>query len=289
MTPPASEREASPEFNYHLLRSSLQDFNRNPVLLDAGQYRQVYAKALNSFELESLVLASDEARGVVIPVPLLEASVARVASRYASAGEYIEDLDNNGLNEAGLRSALHRELLFDAVMQRIASRSAEVSDSDVELFYEMHRARFVVPQKRVVRHILITVNPDYPENTRTESLRRMQRILAGLDGRVDRFHEFAARYSECPTAMDGGRLGEVSRGQLYPELDTLLFSMAAGEVSPIVASELGFHILLCEKIRPGTRLSCAQAAPGIRRLLEGRRRRSGQREWLAALRRESPS
>jgi peptidyl-prolyl cis-trans isomerase C len=284
---PGNEREESPEFNYHLLRNALQDFNRNPLQLDTDEYRQAYAKALQSFELESLVLASDEARGVVIPEQMLEASVVRVVSLYANTDEYLDDLENNGLNETGLRSALHRELLFDAVMQRIAFRIADVSDTEVKLFYEMHRARFEAPEQRIARHILITVNPNFPENIRTESLLRMQRIQAELKGRVNRFHDFAVRYSECPSAMEGGRLGELRRGQLYAELDALLFSMQAGEISQIVESELGFHILMCEQIKLGKRLSPSKAAPGIRRLLENRRRRNFQREWLATLRRNA--
>jgi peptidyl-prolyl cis-trans isomerase C len=289
MIPAGNAREERPEFNYHLLRNALQDFNRNPAQLDADEYHRVYAKALKSFELESLVIASDEAGGVVIPGQLLEASVERVVSRYANIGEYLDDLENNGLNEIGLRCALHRELLFDAVMQRITFGIPDVSDIDVKLFYEMHRARFEAPEQRIARHILITVNPDFPENIRTESLLRIQRIRTELKGRVNRFHDFAVRYSECPSAMDGGRLGEVRCGQLYAELDALLFSMQAGEISQIVESELGFHILLCEQIKPGKRLSPSKAAPGIRRLLEGRRRRNCQRRWLASLRRNSPA
>ena len=280
-----SERhpEDSPVFNYHLLRYALRGYRKNLPQLDSREYRQVRHKASKSFELEALVLASPEAKDVIIPARQLDASVAQVAARYPDPETFRADLASNGLDEAGLRQALYRELLFDGVMQKVAAASAEVSELDVRLFYEMHHERFETPERRSARHILITVNPDYPENTPAAALARMQQLVAKLAGRVNRFAAFAQRYSECPTAMEGGRLGEVSRGQLYIELDAVLFGMQEQQISSIVETELGLHILLCEQIRAGQRVPLSKAMPQIREILQERQRRNCQKAWLARL------
>ncbi|MEJ2529706.1 MAG: nitrogen fixation protein NifM, partial [Gammaproteobacteria bacterium] len=252
--------------------------------LDADEYRQVYQKASKSYQLESLVLAAPEAEGLVIPEEQLHRSVASIEARYQSRDEFIQDLQGNGLDEAGLHRALYRELMFDGVMQLVAAESAAVSEVDVQLFYEMHRERFEQPELRVASHILITVNPDYPENTRDAALARMEQVVEKLAGRADRFPKFARNYSECPTAMDGGKLGEVKAGQLYQELDAELFAMEEGEISSIIESEMGLHILLCESIKPGKRMPFAEVETKIRSMLEERQRRSCQKAWLAALR-----
>ena len=83
--------------------------------------------------------------------------------------------------------------------------------------------------------------------------------------------------------MDGGKLGEVKRGTLYAELDAQLFAMQEGEISPIIESEIGLHILLCEKIKPAKRTPFSKAAPKIREVLEERRRRNCQKARLTAL------
>lgn len=273
----------SPEFNYHLLRSALSLFGKNLAELDRAEARQVHDQAIKSFELETRVLGADEARGLVIPEKLLDASLQQLASRYADRDEFLQDLATNQLDEAGLRVALHRELLFDAVLQRVAADCPAVSDLDIGLFYEMHRDRFETPELRVARHILITVNPDFPENTRTAARARIEQVVEKLAGRVNRFADFAKRFSECPTAMEGGALGDVKPGQLYAELDALLFSMQSGEISPIVESEMGFHILLCERIKPGKRMPLSKATPRIRSLLQERQQRNRQKAWLEAL------
>ena len=221
----------TPEFSYHLLRSALEQFKRNLRELDDSQFQQVRLTADKSYHLESLVLGSPEADGLVIPADQVETAFSEVASRYTDNDEFLADLATNGLDPDGLRRALQRELMFDAVMQRVASRHADVNDIDIRLFYEMHGDRFESPELRTARHILITINPDYVENTRLAATARMQEVAGKLAGRANRFADMAKRYSECPTAMDGGKLGDIPAGTLYPELDARLFEMQVGEIS----------------------------------------------------------
>jgi peptidyl-prolyl cis-trans isomerase C len=275
--------ESDPAFNYHMLRNALELHSRNLGQLDAEQYRQVLRKSSQSYHLESLVLASPEAARLVIPGDQVDKGLAEVAGRYASEEEFRDDLQVNGLDVDSLRRALRRELLFDAVMQRVASRAAQVDEIDMRLFYEMHGERFESPELRTARHILVTVNSDFAENTRAAALSRIDRVQEKLRGRVNRFGDLASRHSECPTAMAGGKLGEVPRGALYPELDAALFALEEGGLSAIVESEIGFHILWCEKIRPARRTAYAKAAPKILEVLTARRRRNCQKSWLAAL------
>ena len=277
------QSDTSPAFSYHLLRNALSSFKKNLAQLDQIEYAQVYRSASKSFDLESLVIKSKEAEGLVISDGQLDSSVDEVASRYESHAEFIEDLEANGLDEAGLRTALFRELLFDSVMQRVAARSADVNELDIHLFYEMHHKRFLTPETRTARHILITINPDYPENRAENALARMQDVVEKLAGRINRFEHFAKRYSECPTAMEGGRLGDVSRGQLYESLDAELFNMQPGEISPIIESDMGLHILYCEKVKPAKRIPLSKAAPRIREILQERHRRNCQKAWLNSL------
>jgi peptidyl-prolyl cis-trans isomerase C len=282
-----NQQQHSPEFSYHLLRNALNDYGKNLEQLEPDEYGRVYQKATKSYELESLVIAAPETEDIVIPDEQLSWSVANIAARYDSREDYLHDLKANGLDETSLRHSLYRELMFDAVMQLVASGSPAVSDTQVQHYYETHPEGHVQPELRSARHILITVNPEFPENTKDAALARMEKVAEKLVGNADGFAELAKGHSECPTAMEAGKLGELKQGQLYPELDAVLFSMQEGEVSQIIESEMGFHILLCEKIRPGKHISFAEAESKIRSTLEERSRRSCQKEWLAGLRQKA--
>ena len=272
-----------PEFNYHLLRNALNKYGKNLSQLQADEYQKVLQSAYKSFDVESLVLGTEEARSFVVTAEQIDQSLAAISARYHDENEFLQDLEANGLNRESLRAALYRELTFDGVMQIIGSKSADINDLDIMLFYEMHHDRFEQPETRVARHILITVNPDFAENTEFESRKKITEVAAKLGSRTNRFPQFAKQYSECPSAIEGGKLGDISRGQLYPELDEMLFNMGENEISPVVESEMGFHILYCEQIKPARRIPYNKVKSRIREILQERNRRNCQKSWLAAL------
>ena len=100
-------------------------------------------------------------------------------------------------------------------MERVAARHIQVDEIDLRLYYELHRGCFTSPERRTARHILITLNDRFEENRRDRVLARMQRLRERLGGRPSavarHFPDLARRHSECPTALEGGRLGEVRR------------------------------------------------------------------------------
>jgi peptidyl-prolyl cis-trans isomerase C len=280
--------DPSPDgFRYHLLRAASERFQRSIPALDEAQLRQALQQARRSFDLEERVLRSDEAQQVVIPDAQLERALTEVEQRYTSRAELEDDLARNGLDPDQLRRALRRELIFDAVMQRVGARHAPVTETDERIFFELHRDRFGRPECRSARHILITINDDYPDNSRETARARIEAVAARLHDAsgdlLQRFADAAARTSECPTALDGGQLGRVSRGQLYPPVDAALFALQPGTLSGVVETELGFHLILCEEVHPDRSVPFTEVRERIHQALEQRRRKQQQRQWLDAL------
>jgi len=272
------------EFAYHLFRGAAEGFAKSLPDLDERQFQEALKRADKTYALESLVLSTEEARDVVIADGRVDEAVAEIAGRYPSRENFLHELGVNGLDESTLRAALQRELLFDAVMERVAARSPLISDVDVRIFYELHKQRFVLPEKRTTRHILVTINPDFPENTPEAARKRIREYADKARHKPKRFAALAREHSECPTAFQDGLLGDVKRGELYPQLDAALFKLAEGEVSDVIETEVGLHILLCEKIHEGRLVSLEKAEQRIRQILEQRRRRACQKAWLEPLR-----
>ena len=272
-----------PGKRYIVLRTALQRFEKTPGELTDEQLDEVRQQADEEYHLQSRVLSSNEARDLILPESAVDKALREIASRYADHDEFLQDLTDNDVEMEDLRKALFREVKVDAVLDRVASRAASISDLDVMIYYYMHPERFTQPATRTARHILITINQDFPENTRERALARIEAVASRVKKKPQRFAEQATKHSECPTAMQGGLLGRLPRGQLYPELDEVLFTLGTGEVSDVVESPIGFHVLLCEVAQEAGPVSLAQARPKIRELLEKRRRRMCQRNWLADL------
>jgi peptidyl-prolyl cis-trans isomerase C len=272
-------------YRYHRLRAASERFQARVASLDAAQCLEVERLAEQTWTLESLVLSTDEARDTLIPERRLDEALAEARRRYPDEGTFLEDLALNGLDVAVLRQALQRELIFDAVMTRVGTHADPVSEDEVRLFHAEHRDRFATPERRHARHILITINADYVENSREAARARIERLAAELQVHPESFGQLARCHSECPTAMEDGRLGDLSPGRLYPALDAALFGLDEGQVSGVLESEIGFHLLWCERIEPARTIDFEQARPRIRAFLESRRRHDCQKAWIAQLRR----
>lgn len=133
--------------------------------------------------------------------------------------------------------------------QAALAETIPYSDSDLEDFYEKNKGLFSTPEKRQARHILIRVEEQAGktlEEAKTKIAEIQQKIESGED-----FSELAKNYSEDPgSAVSGGDLGTFERGMMVPEFDEAVFSMEAGQVSDVVQTDFGLHLIKLEQIIP---------------------------------------
>ena len=268
---------------YLVLKTAQSLYSRNPQELKPDEHERVLRMVDRQYELEERILATPEAHEVVVPEATLQAALAEIAGRYPDEVDFFNDLNDNGLSREGFSSALEREIKVDAILEKVGARAAKVSDIDVDLYYHYHPEQFQRPETRRARHILVTVNDGIADNTREAALARIDAIVQRLAKEPRRFEEQALKHSECPTALHGGLLGEVKRGQLYPELEEALFVMQPGQVSGVIESSLGFHVLFCEAITPAGTMPIALVRDAVRTRLESRRKKICQKVWLAGL------
>src|SRR5512145_694282 len=265
---------------YLALKAAQKLYGKAPAALQPGESERVQSMAQKQHELETRVLATPEARDAMVPPPTLQAALQEIRGRYPNEDDFASDLAQNGLDEAGFAAALEREMKVEAILEKVGTRAESVSDTDIDLYYQYHPEQFRRPETRLARHILITINETIPENTREAARKRMDEIAARLAKEPQRFEEQALKHSECPTALEGGKLGDLPRGKLFPELDKALFELKAGEVSGVLESELGFHVLRCDAITEASVLGFTQAKSHIRKLLEQKRKRAVQQAWV---------
>lgn len=268
---------------YLALKAAHKLYGKGPDHLQPEEFQRVRKMARQQHDLEARVLVATEARDAVVPPSTLAAAMDEIRGRYPDEDDFIEDLARNGLDKAGFAKAMERELKVEAILEKVGTRAARVSDVEVEIYYRYHPDQFCRPETRSARHILVTINETIDENTRSAARTRIEEVAARLAKEPQRFEEQALKHSECPTALDGGKLGELPRGKLFPELDRALFELKAGEVSGVLESELGFHLLRCDAVNEAGVLGFAQAKPHIRKLMEQKRKRVCQQAWLKQL------
>lgn len=266
---------------YLELKIARELFSKPPEELGDAERRRLDAIADRQATIEQRVLGCRESAGVVVPPEAVAERLGAIRARYEGDGDYQADLARLGLDESGLEQTLARELRVEAVLERVAARTPPVSAVDAELYYHSHPEAFERPETRRLRHILVTWS------NRTER-RQAASLLAGLRlqlATAEAFGEAALRHSHCPTAMQGGQLGLIRRGQLFPELEPAAFALPAGAVSEPLESPVGLHLVRCDEILPAARIPFDDVAAKIAERIAERRKAQAQREWLLALER----
>lgn len=268
---------------YTLLRASLSLFKKAPTELENQQLSQAQRQAKNEYEIESRVLNSNEAASVIVSEQEVVNAFAEVRDRFEDEAAFEAALLANRLTTESLRAALSRQCKVNSVLEKVAARAPKVNEVEVGIFYHSHPDKFHIPEQRTARHILISINADYPENTRENALQRIEEIAETLKRKPHKFAHLALKNSECPTALNGGELGTLVQGKLYPELDEVLFQLKENQISAVVETEVGFHLIQCTKIIRAETMSLKNATPKIKQIMQERSRRSCQRSWLASL------
>ena len=269
--------------SYLRLKLSQELYRKPPSMLEPVEKQRVDSVAARQRSIEQRILSSAEAAQVVLPASSLSQALAEVRARYGSDEEFLADIESSGLDHEGLMSAIERDLKFDAILDGVASRVADVSETDIEIFYLMHRDKFCRPENRTLRHVLVTINESLKGNDRASARRKIDNVRARLLKSPQRFSELAMRYSECTTAMNGGLLGVVEKGQLFPELEKAAFALNVDELSRVIESPVGFHVIHCVAVESESEQPLSAVREKIRTHLIESRRRAAQKEWIATL------
>jgi len=145
-----------------------------------------------------------------------------------------------------------------------------IADEEVESFYSQNLNRYTMPEQRSARHILIKTSEEDSEETLLGKREKAEQILKLARSGED-FAALAIQYSEGPTGPKGGDLGSFSRGRMVKAFDDAVFSLTEGEISDIVETQFGFHIIKLEKIEPAYTRTLEEAKSEIISQLQGQR------------------
>jgi len=139
-----------------------------------------------------------------------------------------------------IRNQLLREKLIRQKLSDTAVTSKEVMD-----FYQTYRDSLPVQGESVrLRHIMMTVAPS--EDEKQAAFERAREVLAKARA-GESFESLARNYSQCPSAEAGGDLGFFSRGEMVPEFERAVFALEPGEISDVVETMYGYHVIRCEQ------------------------------------------
>jgi len=142
----------------------------------------------------------------------------------------------------------------------------QVSDEEIQAYYDAHKADMVQEEQVKARHILVRVNASDSDKVKEEAKAKIENVLKRAQ-KGDDFAELAKKFSEGPSAPNGGDLGWFGRGAMVPEFETAAFATPKGQVSGLVRTQFGWHIIKIEDKKEAETKSLADAKDEIRQTL----------------------
>lgn len=165
---------------------------------------------------------------------------------------------------------VRRNLTVQRLIQETIMAVVTVTEAEIIGWYEANPAAIDRPEAVRASHILIKSSRSDSPASREQARERIERAEKKL-AKGEIFPEVARSVSEDASAERGGALGWVARGTLIPELDAAFFGLAEGQVSGIVESPFGFHILKVDQKRKAGRPDLEEAREGILEILRQRK------------------
>jgi peptidyl-prolyl cis-trans isomerase SurA len=160
-------------------------------------------------------------------------------------------LASQGLTYEQYRAQLQEQIEKLRLVSMEVRSKIHVAESEINEYYETNRARYTEEETFRARHIFFRTNEKAPADEIKRSMNTALLVLAEARDGKD-FAELARSYSEDPAARkDGGNLGTFKKGDMMPELETAILNMKPGEVSELVYTPSGFHIVKLEERTAG--------------------------------------
>jgi peptidyl-prolyl cis-trans isomerase D len=153
-------------------------------------------------------------------------------------------------NKAQFMAAQTADVEYVVLSPELIKSKINVSDADVAAYYEQNKARFSTPEERRARHILLDAEK---EGASADELKaQAEKVLAEVKANPSKFADLAKQYSiDTGSAAQGGDLGFFSKGAMVPEFEQAVFSQKKGELSGLVKSQFGYHIIEVTDTRGG--------------------------------------
>lgn len=224
-------------------------------------------------------LLLDRALEIELPVTAadVDAEVERVKAQIGGEENYKKALEAQGISEENFRKELEKGARVNMLVNQACAHISDPTEEEVAAFYEAHKAEYVEEPKVLCQHILVK-GADDKALDKIKDIR--ERIVSG---QAD-FAEEAKKNSDCPSGQEGGSLGWFGRGMMVPEFDKVAFEMKKGEISGVVTTQFGYHIIYKADEKGGGQLTLVDVHDQIKDLMRHENRGRAMDAFVAELR-----
>ena len=257
-----NQAEFDSEMNRVLER--LQRTGRIPNDLERSQIKK---QVLENLIARELLYQESQKKGIKVDQKEIEAQLTALKGRFPSEVEFKNALSTMNLTEADLRFQFERDVAIRKLLDDQIGGKSTVSEKESRAYYDSNLESFKKPEQVRASHILIKVDPGADEAKKAEARTKIESLQAKLKNGED-FGALAKEYSEGPSGPKGGDLGFFGRGQMVKPFEETAFSMKPGQVSGMVETRFGYHLIMVTERTPESTLSYEEVKDRLEQYLK---------------------
>ncbi|MGH8056437.1 MAG: peptidylprolyl isomerase [Candidatus Entotheonellia bacterium] len=208
--------------------------------------QEVRRQLLDALIDRALLVQRAKSLKITVPPQSLDEAVQGLVQRFPSRETFEEALKSEGLTVEGITDDLGEQILRKELVQKEIVDKISLNPNDIPGFYEQHQSRYMTQEQVRARHILIKVPPETNAADETKLRKRADGTLARAR-KGESFAKLAQEFSEDASRSNGGDLGFFQRGQMVAPFEEAAFGMKVGEISGLVRTPFGFHIIKVEE------------------------------------------
>lgn len=196
--------------------------------------------------------------------------------------DFYKELGRLGLTEESYKQLIEKELITRKFLKQEVEEKIQLSEADLQDYYNKNKDKFVSPDKIRLREISVTVSPTATAEEKEEKRKKAEDLLKKIKAGED-FGDLAYNHSEDAFRVKSGDLGMSHKGRLMPELEEAASLLGLGEVSGLIETINGYHIIKLEGKEEARQLDFSEVKDSLKKELEAKRYKEAREAFVKPL------
>ncbi len=254
--------------------------------LEGKQLENVKGNILETLIDRELLYQKSQKDGIKISKGEVDKQIEGLKKQFPEKGSFEKALKSVGLTQSELETQIKRQLAVKKMIDKEIAPTVKISDKEAKAFYDSHEKIFKRPEEVRASHILIKVGPKATKKEVATARKKIEAAQKRLK-KGEKFAKVAKEVSEGPSAKNGGDLGFFRRGQMVKPFEDAAFGMKVGQVSGIVRTRFGFHIIKVTGKKPASMVAFAKVEDKIKAYLKQKKIQDEVQAMLKSLRKHA--
>jgi len=246
--------------------------------------KKILGETLEILIDEKLKLQQGKKMGFEVDDLTVDAAIKDIERKNSlEEGQLAFMIEAEGKSLETYKNNIRNQILVSKITRfELGSRLA-ISERKIAEYYHDNQKEFWESSQVRAKQILILFEKDVSDKIKKKKNKQIKKILAEVKGGKD-FAEAAKEYSEDVSASLGGDVGFVKKGQMVPEFEKAVYRLKEGEISGVVETEYGYHIIKAEEIKKGRTIPFKDVKNKIKNILSTSKQESAYKAWISELR-----